>query len=184
MELILLLYLPAIIYGIFKGIVFIFRETDRATDWIAIQSKKIGDLLPPMLNDEDCIRHAENFSEIGKHELALDLYTKAIALNPLPNYFKSRAKTKLLLSDKCGALNDYNKVLKNDPCAADTYLARGSLNCEMRNYEAAIQDWNKAANLKSITAINLLQEFNGSAALLNFLHTTKVTTPPHKYRWN
>lgn len=184
MELFFLIYLPAIIYGIFKGIVFIFRETDRATDWIEIQSKKIGDLLPPMLNDEDCIRHAENFSEIGKHELALDLYTKAISLNPLPNYFKSRAKTKLLLSDKCGALNDYNKVLKNDPCAADTYLARGSLNCEMRNYEAAIEDWTKSANLKSDIAIDLLREFNGSAGLLRFLNTTKVNTPPYLFMWN
>ena len=117
----LIFFIPAIIAGFIKVILFLTTESKKASNWVEAKSNQLLEKLPSVMTDEDYFKHGNNFLELGRNELALELYTKAIALNPLAEYDKTRAKVKVLEFDDIGALADYTKAIKMNPTDYEAY---------------------------------------------------------------
>jgi tetratricopeptide (TPR) repeat protein len=162
----------------------VYLALSKSTNQAIAKVSPILEKLPTVMTDVDYFKHGNNCLELGENGLAVELFTKAIKINPIPEYYIGRAKARIQLLDKFGALDDYAEAIKLNPIEKDLFLVRGLLHCEMRNYDFAIQDWNKAAELKSETALDLFLEFDGEDSLRDFLHLSKINTAPHKFGLN
>ena len=88
--------------------------------------------------------------EAGDYKGAIADYTKAIELNPNPNYadtYFSRGFAKYNLNDYNGAIADYTKVIELNPNYADAYFSRGLSKSDLKDLTGACADWKKAASL-------------------------------------
>jgi tetratricopeptide (TPR) repeat protein len=84
----------------------------------------------------------------GNKEKAIELYSKAIELDP--NYalaYNNRGAVYAGLNEHERAIQDYNNALDLDPNDPDLYHNRGLSYGYLRDYERAIQDCNKALEL-------------------------------------
>ncbi|KAK9724693.1 hypothetical protein RND81_05G092900 [Saponaria officinalis] len=71
-------------------------------------------------------------------ELAVDLYSQAIDLNPnLPELFADRAQANIKLSNFTEAVADANRAIELDPSMAKAYLRKGTACLKLEEYQTA-----------------------------------------------
>ncbi|KAI4383143.1 hypothetical protein MLD38_009018 [Melastoma candidum] len=81
-------------------------------------------------------------------ELAVDLYTQAIAISPAnPELFADRAQANLKLRDFTQAVADANKAIELDNSMPKAYLRKGSACFELEEYQTAKAALEKGASL-------------------------------------
>ncbi|KAJ6402301.1 hypothetical protein OIU84_014400 [Salix udensis] len=71
-------------------------------------------------------------------ELAVDLYTQAIALNPTnPDLFADRAQANIKLNNLTEAVADASRAIELDPSMAKAYLRKGIACMKLEEYQTA-----------------------------------------------
>ncbi|KAL9240495.1 hypothetical protein vseg_014705 [Gypsophila vaccaria] len=81
-------------------------------------------------------------------ELAVDLYSQAIDLNPnLPELFADRAQANIKLSNFTEAVADANKAIELDPSMAKAYLRKGTACLKLEEYQTAKSAFEAGAGL-------------------------------------
>ncbi len=88
------------------------------------------------------------YHRMGKYDLALENYTKAVELDPFYDFaLGNRALTKSDLGEWDAAIIDYNEAIRLMPYFADYYNNRGYTYRKMGRYRKAIQDFEKVLEL-------------------------------------
>jgi tetratricopeptide (TPR) repeat protein len=85
----------------------------------------------------------------GHSKEAIQYQDQAIKI--MPHYAKAyfdRGRTKLILRDYAGAIEDYNQVVKINPDNFGAYCNRGAAKSNMQNYQGAFEDFSQAIKLK------------------------------------
>ena len=85
---------------------------------------------------------------MGKKEYAIEIYNKAIAINP--NYIEAYFHKGICLSNlnfKEEAINMYNKVIELNPNFVDAYFQRGYCYYNLKKYQKAMIEMNKVLEL-------------------------------------
>jgi serine/threonine-protein phosphatase 5 len=86
---------------------------------------------------------ANKFFKDGKYDVAIELYTKCIELDPKnPIYFGNRSMSYLKKEMFGLALEDANTALSVDPAFVKAYFRRASANLALGKYKLALTDYN------------------------------------------
>ena len=118
--------------------------------------------------DGDNIKKAKTFFNSGNNNFqngnvdeALKDYKKAIELNP--NYFKAYNNRAILKASKLKndseALKDFNKAIEINPNYDDAYLGRGTSKYNLKDFEGACKDWNKAVSMGNAQAQKQIEKY-------------------------
>ncbi|WOG92828.1 hypothetical protein DCAR_0312105 [Daucus carota subsp. sativus] len=105
-------------------------------------------------------------------ELAVDLYTQAIALSPNhPELFADRAQANIKLLHFTEAVADANRAIEIDPSMAKAYLRKGIACLKLEEYQTAKAALEKGASLASGDPrfVNLIKECDECIAEENSL---------------
>ncbi|CAN1300526.1 Protein SGT1 homolog B [Linum perenne] len=102
-------------------------------------------------------------------QLAVDLYSKAVDLNPNnPDYFADRAQANIKLSQFTEAVADANRAIQLDPKMVKAYLRKGTACIKLEEYQTAKAALEKGASLapadQSQRFTKLIEECNRSIA--------------------
>ena len=85
----------------------------------------------------------------GKTAEAIDIYNRAIRLNPnLAESYYNRGNAYADLGQYQKAIADHNQAIRLNPKNADVYNNRGTIYEELGQYQKAIEDYDKAIRLK------------------------------------
>ena len=117
---------------------------------------------------DDNIKQAKMYFNSGNNnfqndnvDAALKDYNKAIELNP--DYYKAYNNRAILKSSKLKndneALKDFSKSIEINPNFADAYVGRGTSKYNLKDFEGACKDWNKAASMGSVQAQNQIEKY-------------------------
>lgn len=99
-------------------------------------------------NAEEYIFEGIKLTKEQKHEEALELFNKAIEINPsLAVAWKHRGRTKFNLGDAQGAITDFTEAIKLDTMYAEAYYNRGNVYIFLADVPTACRDFNKARAL-------------------------------------
>ena len=111
------------------------------------------------------------FAYQNRYDDAIQLYTEAIDLNESnvaaynwrANVYTTLAQQKLLAKDTAAsdryrnlALADFDHAIRIDPNCATAFAGRGTINYMLKNFDAALKDFNRAAQLAPDDAQNYL----------------------------
>lgn len=89
----------------------------------------------------------ENY-KLGKYDIAISGYTKAIAIKPEnKQYWYSRANSKIKSGDLMGAVDDFTKAIQIDPGFAKAYLYRGIVKKKTGASEGGTADIKRAISI-------------------------------------
>lgn len=92
---------------------------------------------------------AENCKSWGEFDEAICYYTKAIEKDfSDANLFIQRGFCKKELGDISGCMDDFDLALKADPLCYIVHVFKADLNSSLKNYEAAIENYNDLLKLK------------------------------------
>ena len=80
-------------------------------------------------------------------ELATNIESEQLRRNVLRSAYKFRAIARINVGDAESALADYNKAIELNPDNADAHAARGQFYVWQKQYDQAIQDFDKALRL-------------------------------------
>ncbi|CAN1300527.1 Protein SGT1 homolog A [Linum perenne] len=81
-------------------------------------------------------------------QLAVDLYSKAVDLNPNnPDYFADRAQANIKLSQFTEAVADANRAIQLDPKMVKAYLRKGTACIKLEEYQTAKAALEKGASV-------------------------------------
>ncbi|CAN1778305.1 Protein SGT1 homolog A, partial [Linum perenne] len=81
-------------------------------------------------------------------QLAVDLYSKAIDLNPNhPDYFADRAQANIKLNQFTEAVDDANRAIQLDPKMVKAYLRKGTACIKLEEYQTAKAALEKGASV-------------------------------------
>jgi tetratricopeptide (TPR) repeat protein len=84
-------------------------------------------------------------ASLGDFQAAIDLYTKAISLDPtVPGIFNNRGNARASKGDQSGAVADYSEALRLDPGFAEAFANRGLSRAILGNLEGAREDYTEA----------------------------------------
>jgi len=96
---------------------------------------------------------AKKMAEIGNYNEALNRYNELIESTPnFAGGYSNRANLKVAKKEYESALTDYGRAIELAPLASDTwvvYLNRGCVYEELNRQDEALQDFNRALELKS-----------------------------------
>jgi tetratricopeptide (TPR) repeat protein len=88
------------------------------------------------------------YQNMGKNSLAIEDYTRVIALNPGHAYaYNHRGNAYYDEGEHELAMKDYSRAIEIKPDYPDAYFNRGNQYLEMKNYEAAVNDFTFAIEL-------------------------------------
>ncbi|CAN0909884.1 Protein SGT1 homolog B [Linum grandiflorum] len=101
---------------------------------------------------------ANEFAEKAKEafldddfQLAVDLYSKAIDLNPNnPDYFADRAQANIKLNQFTEAVADANRAILLDPTMVKAYLRKGTACIKLEEYQTAKAALEKGASIAPV----------------------------------
>ena len=97
----------------------------------------------------------------GDNKTALDLYSKAIELNPSnPKFFNGRGNSYRLLERYNEAVADYTNAIKLDPTLPHAYINRAAVYRNMKNHDAALKDLDDAVRLDATNPALFLNRGN------------------------
>ncbi|MCS6821087.1 MAG: tetratricopeptide repeat protein [Microscillaceae bacterium] len=119
-------------------------------------------------------------------QAAIKLYDNALERNPLLlKAYIGRARAKLRLRDKEGALLDFSQAIKINPSFAEAYLERGLIKLSLLQYKEAAADFTQALQLQPTlydTYLPLAQvyEAEGNFALANSFYQKAYEHFPKK----
>jgi tetratricopeptide (TPR) repeat protein len=98
--------------------------------------------------------------KLQDNKSAFDDFTKAIELDStFINAYVNRAELKEDFQDIQGAIDDYTKVIMIDKSYKDAYYKRGILFYKMGSSDKACKDWEKARELGSKPAKNIIKKY-------------------------
>jgi small glutamine-rich tetratricopeptide repeat-containing protein alpha len=98
---------------------------------------------------EELKNEGNNLLKDGKHQEAIDAYSKAIDLDPSNAvYFSNRAAVHLKLGDNDAALADCDKALKLDPGYSKAYCRKGVAHMNKEENERARDCFQRAADIE------------------------------------
>ncbi len=83
----------------------------------------------------------------GNMELAVTLFSKAIAIQPHETLYFNRGTCKLRLEDYFGAIQDFNNAIDLNPEDSGFFLNRGNAKHKVEDYRGAVLDFNQAVRL-------------------------------------
>lgn len=92
-----------------------------------------------------------------EYHIAIEFFNKAIALDPKAVYFNNRADCKANSKDYQGAISDYTIAIQLEPLENVYWFNRGTIHWNYRGWDAAQSDWEKAKELGSDLAAELLE---------------------------
>jgi tetratricopeptide (TPR) repeat protein len=122
--------------------------------------KQEEDLKQKQLDD------AEHFNTLGMKNMKLKLYhkatenfTKAINLIPKHLYFNNRACALIKNKNFDKALEDYNFILSSNKNNGSYFFGRGVVYYEMKKYDLAKTDFEKASDLDFTLAKDYLRQY-------------------------
>ena len=87
---------------------------------------------------------------------AISYYTTAISYKKSSIYYNNRGHVKSILNDYQGALDDYNSAIQLSPQEGLYWFNRGMMFHNKGILKAALEDWEKASELGSIDAKEML----------------------------
>ncbi|GMP70352.1 hypothetical protein CsSME_00029232 [Camellia sinensis var. sinensis] len=96
-------------------------------------------------------------------ELAVDLYSQAIAIDPKnAELFSDRAQANIKLNNFTEAVSDANKAIELDPSMAKAYLRKGTACIKLEEYQTAKAALETGASLApdDLRFTNLIKESN------------------------
>lgn len=104
-------------------------------------------------SDQNLFEHAVQLHSDGQISAAITAYGQAITQYPdLAEAFYNRALAYLELDEQQAlALADLNTAIELQPTLADAYFCRGLLGIDSQQYEAALKDFNLAADYDSFS---------------------------------
>eukprot|EP00257_Ricinus_communis_P026131 XP_025013545.1 protein SGT1 homolog A [Ricinus communis] len=105
-------------------------------------------------------------------KLAIDLYSKAIDLDPTnPEFFADRAQANIKLNNFTEAVADANKAIELDPLKAKAYLRKGTACIKLEEYHTAKTALEKGVSLARDDSrfTKLIEECNQRIILNNVL---------------
>ncbi|MCL7034385.1 hypothetical protein MKW94_020685 [Papaver nudicaule] len=120
-------------------------------------------MAPP----HDLERSAKEAFVDDNFELAIDLYTQAITLDPQnPDLFADRAQANIKLDNFTEAVADSNRAILLDPSMAKAYLRKGTACIKLEEYQTAKAALEAGAALSPGDArfTNLIKECNDKIA--------------------
>jgi len=102
-------------------------------------------------NPPGALRYAEMAAKSaseGDSELALEYYSKAVALEPqTPSHYIARGFFLLKLKLVDAALDDFSAVIKLEPQESSNYLARGFVYSDLKREKEAAADFATACTM-------------------------------------
>ena len=106
---------------------------------------------------EDYFNKAKDYADNGKHQLAIDNYTKCLKLdlddaNKAVAY-NNRGNAYKKLENYTAAIADYTSALRIKPDYASAYYNRGIAYYNLKNYTAAIADFTNAIKINPDLAL-------------------------------
>ncbi len=139
---------------------FLFEQ--KGTKWACLTDPDVG---APTPEEEECDKGAE-FAKDGKHEQAIEHYTKAIGLNPKSiNALLNRSTAYETIGDHKKALEDLSALLVISPNYVVAYVNRAWAHGRHKEFADALEDCNKALAIDPKCAA----AFNNRAAIYNDL---------------
>lgn len=88
--------------------------------------------------------------DVGNRQKGIELATQAVRATKLPYYFYARAGIYRCASRLREAIADYDTVLERTPDFAPAYYWRGKAKNSLKQFEAALQDYDRALALDSL----------------------------------
>jgi len=104
-------------------------------------------LYPNEAMTHNYLGHA--YREFMEYDLALEEYTKAISLEPHPNFYNNRCLTYNNKGEYDKALEDCNQALALDPRHIGGLINRGNSFRLQGKYDKAIEDYNQSLQIVS-----------------------------------
>lgn len=99
--------------------------------------------------------------KMRRYDLAIDDYRKFLGISP--SHLEARlglAYTLIKTGKRNDALDQYSLAIEQHPDSAVTYASRACLEEEMKHYETALYDWDKAIALQPANNDYLLSKAN------------------------
>ncbi len=94
--------------------------------------------------------------EEGDYKLAIEFLNQALEINPNDlSSLNNHGWDRLDLGDTIGAMQDFATMIQVDSTCDMGYYNRGNILVHMQEYQAALDDFNKAADIKNIGPIYL-----------------------------
>ena len=117
-----------------------------------LNEKKHDDLLYKIRNLEPVKKKGNDLYEQKNYEEAIQVYTKALELDPQNKKYNSiilvnRALCFQKLEKYKAALNDANQSLKLNPNYSRAYVKRAIVHLKLKNFKAAVEDFEKAKKI-------------------------------------
>ena len=86
----------------------------------------------------------------GKYEIAIEYYTRAIALKPRFAYaYYSRGNAQFELANYSEALENYSQAIQFEPNFVEAYYNRGNTHAALGNWKEALADFTQTVRLDS-----------------------------------
>ncbi|MEK7483464.1 MAG: hypothetical protein AABZ60_03925, partial [Planctomycetota bacterium] len=85
----------------------------------------------------------------GDDKEAIKLFSEILRINPIPDIFNQRGRSRANLEDLSGALEDYNSAIQKLP-KAEFYKDRARLKQHLNDLEGALRDYNEVLRLDPV----------------------------------
>ena len=121
----------------------------KVVDKMQSQADSPPDTPKDALRAELAFQQGNVFMMLGQIEMAIEVYSHAIELNPNnADAYSNRGATYRKKGDFDRAIDDYNTVIQLKPDYAQAYFNRGTAYGRKGDFDRAIEDFNKAIQLK------------------------------------
>lgn len=97
----------------------------------------------------ELVEQANGLYNAGDYEKAIETFTQAIEINPIPVLYNDRGNAYLAIGDYERALADYETAIELSPSLGYAYYNRGRLKRLQGRYEDSIPDFQKSLELDS-----------------------------------
>ena len=146
-----------------------------------LSNKKTENITPRINRSNDFFYKGVEKMNNGKYKEALEEFNKAIEIDSsFTNAIFNRALVRDKLGDFYGAINDFSKVIEQEP-AWDAFLNRGLSYRRAMKFEEAIKDFTKVIEIKPNDISGFLQRAvskqqlgNYEGAILDFSEALKI----------
>ena len=112
---------------------------------VSTTSCQIISPLQKLLKSQELVEEANSYYQVKNYLKAIELYTKAIELNPHSQTgFYNRGVCYSKIGDYVNSIKDYTKVIELEPNWYKGYTSRGVVYTKNGEFDLAIKDLNRA----------------------------------------